>query len=347
LAKPRETTGSATLRFKPLGLDVIQLDHGWQRGDICGDWVLNERFPHGLKWLSEQLGSRHGMKLGLWIAPTQVAFTSQFFREHPEWMLQDARGKPAGTGRWFWVPNPEMAMLDASHPAAEQWIEATFARLSAEGAAYYKNDFIAGSPALGRAMAAIHRGAGPAAWIRYCQTPPLLSAGLANSAYIGADTGDAGLPDWMNLERQNAPLLAASYWANDRLYRREICDMSVGAKAGVEEARFKLSLMTLGGCSISFSDDFRLLQPPRIRMMQQCLPQGRPAGRPLDLFERERPSLWHAHCKSEAGKWDAVRLFNFEEQPQERTVELSALGLPAGTEVAVFEFWEEKFLGLH
>jgi hypothetical protein len=42
----------AARHFKPLGLDVIQLDHGWQRGAICGDWYANERFPHGLNWPS-------------------------------------------------------------------------------------------------------------------------------------------------------------------------------------------------------------------------------------------------------------------------------------------------------
>ena len=45
----------AARHFKPLGFDLIQLDHGWQRGDVCGDWIPNQRFPHGLKWLSEQL----------------------------------------------------------------------------------------------------------------------------------------------------------------------------------------------------------------------------------------------------------------------------------------------------
>jgi alpha-galactosidase len=337
----------AAQHFKPLGLDVIQLDHGWQRGDICGDWVPNERFPQGMKWLTEHLQSRYGMKLGLWIAPTQVAFTSQLFREHPDWMLRNAAGQPTSTGRWFWVPNPEMTMLDASQPAAEQWIADTFARLSAEGASYYKIDFIAGSPALGRAMAAIRRGAGKDAWIRYCQTPPLLSAGLANSAYIGDDTGDAGLKDWTHLLRINAPLLAASYWVNDRLYHREVCDMSVGMKADVEEARFRLALMTLSGCSISFSDDFRPLEPARIRMMQQCLPPGNPPARPLDLFERERPSLWHMHCRNAAGEWEAVGVFNFEDRPEERTIEFATLGWPAGTEAVAFEFWEEKHLGTH
>ena len=337
----------AAEHFKPLGLDIIQLDHGWQRGDICGDWEPNERFPRGLKWLSDQLRTRYDMRLGLWIAPTQVASTSQLYREHPEWLMKNADGQPASVGRWYWVPNPDMGVLDASQAAAEKWIEDTFARLSAEGASYYKIDFIAGSPSLARAMAAIRRGAGPNAWIRYCQTPPLLSAGLASSAYIGDDTGDAGLPDWFDLERRNAPLLAASYWANDRLYHREVCDMSVGMKADVEEARFRLTMMTLSGCSISFSDDFRPLEPPRIRMMQQCLPPGNPPARPLDLFERELPSLWHMHCANEVGQWEAVGVFNFEDQPQERTVDLAALGFPADAEVVAFEFWDEEYLGTH
>lgn len=337
----------AAQHFKPLGLDVIQLDHGWQRGDICGDWTANERFPHGLAWLADELRTRYGMKLGLWIAPTQVASTSQLYQDHPDWLLTGADGRPASVGRWYWVPNPDMAVLDASHAEAEQWIADTFAHLTAAGASYYKIDFIAGSPSLDKAMAAIRRGAGPDAWIRYCQTPPLLSAGLASSAYIGDDTGDAGLPDWFELERRNAPLLAASYWANDRLYHREVCDMSVGTQADVEEARFKMTLMTLGGCSISFSDDFRSLDLPRIRMMQQCLPPGNPPARPLDLFERELPSMWHMHCAGAAGQWDAVGLFNFADQPQERTVDLAALGLPAGSEVVAFEFWEERYLGTH
>lgn len=141
-------------------------------------------------------------------------------------------------------------------------------------------------------------------------------------------------------------VLAASYWVNDRLYHREVCDMSVGAKAGLEEARLRMALMTLCGCSISFSDDFRELEPPRIRLMQKCLPPGNPAARPLDLFEREVPSVWHLHCKNEADAWDVVGLFNFGDRPQQRTVSLAALGLPPGTQVTAFEFWEGRFLGI-
>ena len=151
----------AAKHFRPLGLDVIQMDHGWQQGDLCGDWTPKKgQFPHGLKWLAEQLQSRYGMKMGLWIAPTQVAMTTRLFHDHPDWMKKNSQGKPVNTGRWFWAPKPEMTKLDVSHPAAEKWVEETIAGLKAEGVSYFKIDFISGAPSLQRAMAAVRRARG-------------------------------------------------------------------------------------------------------------------------------------------------------------------------------------------
>src|SRR5205823_8392355 len=129
----------------------------------------------------------------------------------------------------------------------------------------------------------------------------------------------------------------ASYWANDRLYRREVCDMSVRMQADVEEARLRLAMMTLAGCSISFSDELQHLPTSRIRMMQACLPAGNPPMKPLDLFEHEIPSIWHVHCKNDADEWDVVGLFNFENKPEERMVDFASLGLATNVDAAVFE----------
>jgi hypothetical protein len=81
--------------------------------------------------------------------------------------------------------------------------------------------------------------------------------------------------------------------------------------------------------------------------MQQCLPPGNPPMKPLDLFDRPVPSIWHTHCKNAAAEWDVVGLFNVEAKPEERTVDLTSLGLPADAEFAVFEFWREESLGIH
>jgi alpha-galactosidase len=348
----------AAKHFKPLGFEIIQLDHGWQRGDVTGDWVPNERFPHGLKWLAGELKDRFDLRLGVWIAPTDFAETSETFRQHPDWALKDEQGKPRVNWRWYWKPNPNCYELDASNPDAANWMENVFLRLTSEGVSYYKIDFIAASggehfvqqnqkvtrgwSVMRTAMDSIRRGAGTNAWIRYCQPPPLLAAGLANSAYGGGDTLDAGLNGDIHVLRDNARSLAASYWLNDRLYHREVCDMSVRMQADIEEVRMRLALMTLADCSISFSDELQFLPLSRIRMMQQCLPPGNPPMKPLDLFERSIPSIWHIHCTNNVEAWDVVGLFNFENVPETRKVDLTRLGLAKDAEVLAFEFWEQK-----
>lgn len=353
----------AAKHFQPLGLEIMQLDHGWQRGDITGDWVPNERFPHGLKWLADELRSKHGLRLGVWISPTDAAETSDLFKQHPEWMLKGEDGKPRVNWRWYWKPNLNCYALDASHPGAWQFIADTFRQLTEAGVSYYKIDFIApsggehfrqhdpkltrGWGVLRRAMEAVRAGAGESAWIRYCQAPPLRSAGLANSAYGGDDTLDAGVPGYFHLLRDNAHTLAASYWINDRAYHREVCDMSVRMQAGVEEARVRGAIMALANCSISWSDELCYLPPSRIRLMQQCLPPGNPPMKPLDLFERDVPSVWHLKPKNDSEAWDVVGLFNFSRASEPRAVRFEQLGLDLDADYAVFEFWESKFLGVH
>ncbi|MBN1418234.1 MAG: alpha-galactosidase [Planctomycetes bacterium] len=352
----------AARHLKPLGFEIIQLDHGWQRGDITGDWVPNERFPHGLAWLANELRARHGFRLGVWIAPTDVAETSDTFRAHPEWMLRGDDGKPRVNWRWYWVPNPNCYELDATCPGAARFIEDTFRRLTAEGVSYYKIDFIAsaggehfipndpkatrGWSVLRRAMEAVRRGAGEDAWIRYCQTPPVLSAGLANSAYGGQDTLDAGIPGRFDVLRDNAHILAASFWLNDRPYHREVCDMSIRMQGSIEEVRVRAAIMTLANASISFSDELSYLPPSRIRVAQQCLPPGNPPMRPIDLHERDIPSVWHLPVRTDAEAWDVVGLFNLEAGSAPRAVPFDRLGIGPDEEVLVFEFWEGKSLGV-
>ena len=130
--------------FKPLGMDIVQLDHGWQKGDVTGDWTANTRFPHGLMWLADELRKRHGLKLGAWIAPTVVADTTDTFRQHADWLLLDDKKKPQFFWRWFWKPNPNCYVLDATNPGGAKFLEDTFAGLRAAGVCYYKIDFING-----------------------------------------------------------------------------------------------------------------------------------------------------------------------------------------------------------
>jgi alpha-galactosidase len=48
----------------------IELDDGYQT--TAGTWEPNERFPHGHRWLTDQIHAK-GFKAGLWLAPFAVS----------------------------------------------------------------------------------------------------------------------------------------------------------------------------------------------------------------------------------------------------------------------------------
>ncbi len=347
-------------RFKELGMDIMLLDHGWQTGDICGDWDedIND-YPKGLEGLAKDLNDI-GLKLGIWIAPTEVAETSELFKNHPDWMLRNKEGKPQETWKWYWYPNPQQYQLDATNPSAYQYIVDTFCRLAEKGSVYYKIDFIAGCASenlypcdpravrgwtpLQSAMRAVREGAGDLAYIRYCQTPPLLSTGLADGVFATSDTLDAGASTW-NVLRDVFKMSSAQYYLHG-LYNHDACDLSIRRHAGTEECRLRVMMFALSGSSIMFSDDLTKLPEERIIMMQQSMPPFSVPARPINLFTSEIPDIWHLHCSSAGIEWELVALFNFEETQRDMTVSWKDMGLSDDQSMIIREFWTEEYVGI-
>ena len=227
---------------------------------------------------------------------------------------------------------------------------------------YYKIDFIAaaaredlypmdaryvrGWAPLRRAMEAVREGAGASTYVRYCQTPPLLSTGLADGVFATNDTLDAGPHTWPVL-RQVFCMSAAQYWLHGRLYNHDACDMSVRAQGGTEECRLRATMLALSGSSIMFSDDLTQLPEERIRLMQQCMPGFTQVARPLNLFTSEVPDIWHLHVEHMGLKWELLALFNFGEESREIEVAWETLGLSSDQPYLIREFWTGGFEGAH
>jgi len=341
-------------RFRDLGMDIMLLDHGWQTGDICGDWDEDKNdYPEGLSGLADDLENL-GLKLGIWIAPTEVAETSKLFRDHPDWVLRDKDGKPQMTWKWYWAPNPPQYQIDATHSDAYKYIVDTFRRLTSDGSVYYKIDFISGCSGenlypcdpkavrgwtpLQKAMLAVREGAGNT-YVRYCQTPPLLSNGIADGVFATNDTLDAGATTW-NVLREVFRMSSAEYYLH-KLYNHDACDLSIRAHAGTEECRLRVMMLALSGSSIMFSDDLTKLPEERIVMMQQSMPPFQKAAKPINLFTSQMPDIWHLRCSATGIEWDLLALFNFDESQRNINVPFKELGLPDGEDYIVREFWTE------
>ena len=125
-----------------LGADLIQIDDSWQNGwSFCCDWTGSVKtFPSGMAALSEKLAERN-QRLGLWLAPTLVGDSSEFYAEHPDYAFTDAKRcfkvttQPVGTEYSVYT-------LDLENKAVKEHIKASFENaLKNYGCKYFKIDF--------------------------------------------------------------------------------------------------------------------------------------------------------------------------------------------------------------
>jgi alpha-galactosidase len=74
------------------GIEEFVIDDGWQNN--YGDWKVDKtKFPNGLKPVFDYIKSK-GMKPGLWISVAAAMPKSNVYKNHPEWLVRKADGKP-------------------------------------------------------------------------------------------------------------------------------------------------------------------------------------------------------------------------------------------------------------
>lgn len=94
-------------KAKECGVELFVLDDGWfgeRSSDHAGlgDWVANRRrLPEGIAGLADRV-EELGMKLGLWFEPEMVNKDSDFYRQHPDWIL-GTPGRSQSQGRHQYV----------------------------------------------------------------------------------------------------------------------------------------------------------------------------------------------------------------------------------------------------
>lgn len=92
---------SALPIVKSLGFRWVTLDDGWQTAE--GDWYpVKTKFPAGDRDMKAMVDHIHreGFKAQLWWAPMSVDPGTDLIKQHPEWLLLDADGKPHKITYW-------------------------------------------------------------------------------------------------------------------------------------------------------------------------------------------------------------------------------------------------------
>ena len=210
-------------------LRYIQIDDGYQ--PHMGDWLeVGKAFGGDVRTVLEDIRKR-GFEPAIWVAPFIADAGSRVFREHPEWFVRGADGKPmpsdrVGFGGWRMGP---WYCIDGTHPGAQAHLENVFRTMRREwGCGYFKLDAnywgaIHGGrrhdatatrvEAYRRGMAAVRRGAGDDAILLGCNHPIWPSVGEIDASRSSNDIS-RDWPTFRGTAREN--LMRG--WQNGRLW---------------------------------------------------------------------------------------------------------------------------------
>ncbi len=341
------------------GLRYIQIDDGYQ--PWMGDWLeTGQSFGGDVRAVLRDIKSE-GFEPAIWVAPFVASPQSRLFREHPDWFVRDADGKPlrsdrVGFGGWRLGP---WYVLDGTHPGAQRWLEELFRTLRVDwGCTYFKLDgnywgTLHGGrhhdgnatrvEAYRRGMEAIRRGAGDA-FILGCNHPLWPSLGLIHGSRASMDVSR----DWYHFTKTGRENLLRG-WQNGRLWWNDpdaLClngqvlaevpdaagvTRSIG-KASDEEFLFHATLVYATGGMLLAGDDLRTYGDREKNRLEVLYPPTGEAMRfPSDAFEVGRLNLPDA---------ERVAVLNWHDAPRDFTI-------PITGKARVTELWSGKDLGVH
>ncbi|MDB6092769.1 MAG: Alpha-xylosidase [Verrucomicrobia bacterium] len=350
-----------------LGLKYLQVDLGWEKDNIPTYFEENERFSHGLGWLSARLRAE-SFELGVWVGVLCVADTHPIAREHPEWLLRGEDGKPFVNYHWFWEPFCAVYSLDVSHPGAQVWLRENFTALARKGVRYVKWDFagiVTGeklrrrhAPRMvnARAREAVRtafriaqdalNSQGEPALMLDCSGVDYAGAGVTGLAYANLDTGNSGI-GWRHLRE-----VYTSYACHLFKHRWALLQPSclvVGLPGTLEEARLRATVTFMGAGHVDIGDDLITLPEDRWSVLLATLPPNDTPAKVVDLFHPVRTGTltYLAMIKSKEKKDPKAEKRSAMEAPQERAPEGTNIwALPVKTDwdewtlVAVYNWTE-------
>lgn len=350
---------------------VAELDDGYQAA--WGDWLAtNDRFPHGLAWLSEQITAQ-GFTPGLWLAPFVVERKSRLAQQHPDWLVKDKHGKDSRAGFLY---NKFAYALDLTNPQVLEHLRKLIATLTQQwGYRMLKIDFLntavlpgsrydakcTRAEALRSGLEVIRQAAGEDSFLLGCGCPFGPAIGIVDAMRIGPDTAPSWEPyfNWLSwvgpLIRRNPSMpslrnalrntlylgsLHQRWWWNDPdclLVREQ------GSRLSAVEVQSAVSLIGLSGGMLVSSDNLGGLSAERLRWVSVLVPNLALRGLPLDTLQREMPTTYLVRQEKYGQTWQLVALFNWDDYPRDLHLRLSDLGYSLGAELHIFDFWDRQY----
>lgn len=350
--------------YSGFGFEYMQIDLGYNKGNLPGEWFENnEHFPDGLAKFAEDMKKR-GFTPGIWCGAFSVAETSRFYREHP-----DAVTRYPEDGAWAWEPYCNIWYLDPTHPEAAKFIRKIMRFFKSLGIHYFKIDFmnrlsrvdrffkqydkrkIRGAEVYRMGMMQLLDELEPDDYLYSCSNSLFHSVGMVSTSMTACDIsnpgvkaklaqGDDGL---LKFFRMQMTTTMSRYYIHNKFLLLNPDSINIEPPTNLEEARFRTLFVGLSGGQVFLGDRFDLNTSEIRALVKTVLPPYGKAAVPVDMFRKPypdmRPEIYHLYTPER----EIIGLFNFD---CEKNITLNWKEMKLSGEFEVWEFYEEKYLGL-
>ncbi|MGA8529780.1 MAG: alpha-galactosidase, partial [Acidobacteriaceae bacterium] len=354
------------------GYNVFHIDEGYQyaRGEyITPNATL---FPHGLTPLEYDVRGL-GLLPGMWTAPFEVSQRAWVYEHHPDWLIHNAKGEPIPAGN-VTDHKDQLYMIDVTNPGAADYLRQTYTKLVHQwGIHYIKLDFMDDSAIEGyyhtpgtTAMEAqriglgiIRKAVGDDVYLDKDGSVMLNPVGYVDYGRISQDTGHT-----FEATREAATGVAARYYMNRNYFVADPDAFAVSTQtiadqswhnsrhpATLDESRAAIALAAVAAGMFEIGDNLPTLEhePDRLALIEnQDLIDMVRLGRssiPIDLMDyREQDKQPTTFFLKESPRQSILTVFNWTQQPVDRTIPLERLGLSATAQYALSDVIEKKDL---
>lgn len=379
-------TDSLAKHLKPYGLEYVQLDACYTRGEDANYLEWNKKaFPRGGQWIFNYIQSK-GLKPALWVNIYGSNYAkAESAEKYPDnFYLRDKDGNLSGA---CCTADKTVVRLDYSNPdVIEKHLKPMFRTLKEEwGLKYLKDagwgtwmdyyeknrDHAFDSSRDGRevylaAQKALRETLGDDVFIGGCAMHEVgLGFGIFDGSRVGGDDKAVWYPErkgGMSMQTYFHSLFGGNY-LNNIVWHCDPDAAMVRNPLTYEEAKTIVTAMGLTGQLYMASDFMDRLPKRKLRLYQKTIPTTPIV--PVDLYPykdqknmkngviwccphlQEFPRALDCKINALAGSYDVAAVFNWGDETAAQGLSFAEdLGLEADRDYAVFNFWDQKFEGL-
>jgi hypothetical protein len=230
---------------------------------------------------------------------------------------------------------------------------------------YHDSRLVKGPEVYRNALRACREAAGEETYLLASSGPTLLNVALVDAVRTGNDYGEGRAlypesyfypatfvinnPVYWTSHAYATNNMAATYFTHRKLYINDSGNvMTVDKPIPMNDAQITATIFAICGGPMMIGDDIERMSAERLALIRKCLPRTNEVAFPVDLFDSvapDYPKIFHLKIRQPWDEWDIVAVFNYDDEPRRETIAFSRLGLDPSAAYAVWEFWNEQYLG--